>query len=149
MPLTLFLSGKTPKKRGKKAKKKKAKPKPTVADTRITSAANAASLEQFTYASELMPLHVRRGFINLTPQHWPFFALNARTETRQVTVHYGNETDEKCAVWRLVPNDQARIVLSPSSQYWLEENFEAGDQVLVKAMKPDAQRIVITLESTE
>ena len=145
MPLALFLSGKKASK--KKAKpKKKVKAKPTVADTQITSAANAASLEQFTYASELKPLHVRRGFINLTSEHWPFFALNARTETREVTVHYGNETDERCTVWRLVPNDQARIVLSSSAQYWLEDNFEAGDHILVRAIKPDSKRIVITLE---
>jgi hypothetical protein len=149
MPLALFLSGKKPSKKKTKAKKKKVKAKPAVADTQITSAANAAGLEQFTYASELQPLHVRRGFINLTSEHWPFFALNARTETREVTVHYGNETDEKSAVWRLVPNDQARVVLSPTAQYWLEENFEAGDHILVRAIKPDDKRIVITLELTE
>jgi hypothetical protein len=145
MPLALFLSGKKRSKKAAKAKKK-VKAKPTVADTQITSAANAASLEQFTYASELKSLHIRRGFINLTSEHWPFFALNARTETREVTVHYGAETDERCAVWRLVPNDQARIVLSPTVQYWLEENFEPGDHVLVRAIKPEAKRIVITLE---
>lgn len=149
MPLVFFLSGKTRSKTKPKSKKPKPKSKPTIPDTQITSAAKAASLEQFTYVSELQPLHIRRGFINLTSEHWPFFAVNARTETRAITVHYGNETDERCAVWRLVPHDQARIVLSSSVQYWLEENFDPGDHVLVRAIKPDEKRIVITLETAQ
>jgi hypothetical protein len=104
---------------------------------------------QFTYVSELLGLHIRRGFINLTPRHWPFFALNARTETRPVTVLYGTHKDEKCSVWRLLPDDQARIVLSSQAHDWLEEHFEPNDSIKVQAIKKNDDHITLTLGGVE
>ncbi len=144
MPLAGFLTGKAKKQKARKAPSAKAQP--AEIETVEERPAPVVSLDQFTYESELKPLHLRRGFINLTPQHWPFFAVNIRTETRPITIHYGNKTDEKSAVWRLVPNDQARIVLSPAVHEWLEDNFEPEDRILVTAVKPDRDRIFITLQ---
>lgn len=102
--------------------------------------------ESFTYLASLKPLHLRRGFINLTPKHWPFFAINARTETRDVTIQYNNGIyDKKCSVWRLQPSDQARIVLSPAVHLWLENNFGANEQVKVIARKLGNNDIQISL----
>ena len=100
---------------------------------------------KFTYVSELKPLHIRRGFINLTENHWPFFSLNARTETRPVIVKYDDKTDKDCAVWRLVPNDQARLMLSTPVHMWLEETFDAEDRIMVAAVKKEENQIHITL----
>jgi hypothetical protein len=146
LPLITFLTGKAPKKKKKAPAKQKAKPTVDLSETIITPMSKAGSLEQFTYVSELKALHIRRGFVNLTPQHWPYFAINARTEIREITLHYGNESDEKSSVWRLVPNDQARIVLSPNAQNWLEDNFEEDDPILVHAVKADDDKITIRLE---
>lgn len=147
VPLTKFLTGRTKKTRKRGTSPPKPRPQPeAVPDTPTGNlVANAAKLEQFTYVSELKPLHIRRGFVNLTNRHWPFFALNARSETRPVTVAYGDKTDEESSVWRLVPNDQARIVLSPAVQEWLEENFEPYEHIQIVATKPDANKIHIAL----
>jgi len=145
MPLVEFFTGKVPKK--KALPKKKAKPQAEVAEKPIKKL--SGSEEQFTYESELKPLHLRRGFVNLTAGHWPFFALNVRTETRPVILQYGDQTDYKCAVWRLVQNDQARIVLSPAVQQWLEDNFEQEDLIKITASKAGEGKINITLEAAE
>jgi hypothetical protein len=121
------------------------KPRTVIEQTAIKKPSDAAKLEQFIYVSELKPLHIRRGFINLTSKHWPFFALNARTETRSATIKYDDKSDENCTVWRLVPSDQARIVLSPPVHDWLEENAHADDQIQITAIKVDKQNIEITL----
>lgn len=102
--------------------------------------------ESFTYVAELKPLHIRRGFINLTPGHWPFFATSARAETRAVTIVFGGRQDRNCSVWRLTPDDQARIVLGQQVHEWLEENFGASDSIRVTARKLDDNEIRITLE---
>jgi hypothetical protein len=147
VPLTKFMTGRA--RKGRKGGSTAPKPRPqpeTVQETPPDNlVGNAAKLEQFTYVSELKPLHIRRGFINLTDRHWPFFALNARSETRSVTIVYGANKDDDSSVWRLVPNDQARIVLSPAAQDWLEENFEPYDHIQVLATKPDDKNIHITL----
>jgi hypothetical protein len=141
VPLIEFLTGKA---RKKKAQKKKApKPRPKQAPEPVRQM--SGDEEQFTYVSELKALHLRRGFINLTPEHWPFFALNVRTETRPVTIHYGGQKDQKSSVWRLVQNDQARITLSPPVHHWLEENFDVHDFVQVTAVKKGQEEIHITL----
>jgi hypothetical protein len=106
-------------------------------------------LEKFTYVAELKPLHLQRGFVNLTSHHWPFFALNARTETRRVTVYYDGRYDRKSAVWRLVPDDQARLVLSPAVHDWLEDNFVADDKISITAKKLDEQEIQIDLDHAD
>lgn len=147
MPLITLLSGQVRKKRAKKKPKAKAKVQENAAveDTTIRQPLDAAQLEKFTYVSELKPLHIRRGFVNLTPNHWPFFALTARTETRPVTVSYEDRVDEECAVWRLVPNDQARLVLSTPVHMWLEENFDAEDCIQITAVKLEPKKIRIAL----
>jgi hypothetical protein len=147
MPIARFLTGQVRKKKSKKKKtvKSKAKAAVQVEDTTIRQPLDSAQLGKFTYVSELKPLHIRRGFINLTPNHWPFFSLTARTETRPVTVTYGDQTDEGCAVWRLVPNDQARLVLSTPVHMWLEENFDADDRVQIAAAKQEQKQISIAL----
>ena len=101
----------------------------------------------FNYIAELKPLHIRRGFINMTPQHWPFFSTSSRMTTRTVTVYYEGTYDKKCNVWRLSKNDQARLVLTPSAQKWLEENFNADDRILLTAVKLDDEEIQISLKA--
>ena len=141
MPLVNFMTGKAKRKRSKKAKGKK-----TAVSTK-TAATNPDDTieEMFSYTSELKPLHLNRGFVNLTPKHWPFFQINSRTETRPVTVYYEGIYDKKCTVWRLLPNDQARLMLSPTVHEWLEEYFQAGDQIEVVARKMNGNEIQMSL----
>lgn len=146
---------------GHKAKKPKPKPagKPKNAKSSGEAVPDAATpkdpdligpspqlAESFTYLAELKPLHIRRGFVNLTPGHWPFFATTARAETRAVTVVFGGRQDRNCSVWRLTPDDQARLVLGPQVHDWLEENFSASDSIRVTARKIDDNEIRVTLE---
>lgn len=147
MPLVLFLSGK---KRKSKAKPKKRKEiADHVEETAIRQPADSADLETFTYVSHMQPLHIRRGFINLTPKHWPFFAVNARTETRPVTLKYGESNDTDCAVWRLSENNMARLVLASNVQDWIEENFDDHDTIQVIASKSKDDVIEIVLMPVE
>ncbi len=106
------------------------------------------ALDEFVYISELKPLHIRRGFINLTPEHWPFFALSARTETRPVQVKYGDKLDTKSAVWRLVNSDQTRLVVGSGVQLWLEKNFHPNERITIVAHKDNQDEILITLTHT-
>jgi hypothetical protein len=101
--------------------------------------------DSFSYSVELKPLHLRKGFINLTAAHWPFFAQSARTEVREVVLRFGDKTDTRSQVWRLVPNDMARIVLSEAAHTWLEDTFEPGERVEVTAVKRSAKKIEVTL----
>ncbi|MGH2538133.1 MAG: hypothetical protein ACRDHL_12120 [Candidatus Promineifilaceae bacterium] len=150
LPIAKLLAGqarKPARARGRQAAKAAADPRPV--DTTIRRPAEAANLEQFTYVAELKPLHIQRGFINLTPNHWPFFAHGARSETRDVVVHYGEQADRKSSVWRLMPNDQARIVLSPQVQHWLEDTFHPDDHIAVTATKISSDEIHVTLKAIE
>jgi hypothetical protein len=104
------------------------------------------NVEEFTYTTELKPLHIRRGFINLTPAHWPFFAVSTRTETRGVTVVFGGRQDKSSSVWRLQPDDQARLMLGSQVHDWLEEHFEADDKIRVTARKIDEDEIRVSLD---
>jgi hypothetical protein len=151
MPLIKMLTGKArrPKAKAKPAGQARVRSVAPVEDTTIRQPSEAADLERFTYVSELKPLHIKKGFVNLTPNHWPFFAVNARTEVREVSVKYEDKINKKSAVWRLVPNDQARIVLAPQVQEWLEENFASDDRIQVTAIKLDDQDIQITLDHAE
>jgi len=146
VPLAKLLTGKA---RQAKKKARPAPPPPTSQDDQAEEAGQEEGTAEFTYISELLGLHIRRGFINLTPRHWPFFTVSARTETRPVTLLYGEQKDEKCAVWRLVPDDQARIVLSPAVHDWLEEHFEPGDPIKVRAIKKSDNSITLTLGGVE
>ena len=144
VPVMDFLTGKAARKRSKP----KARAKTGVSAEFVEEDAGDAD-EMFTYVASLKPLHIRRGFINLTSKHWPFFQLNSRTETRPVTVYYEGVYDKECAVWRLLPDDQARLVLSTPVHVWLEENFTAQDQVHVTARKIGEDEIQITLRTIE
>ncbi|NIP24688.1 MAG: hypothetical protein GWO38_12935 [Phycisphaerae bacterium] len=151
MPLIKMLTGKTrrAKPKAKSASKARAKNAAPVEQTTIRQPSEAADLERFTYISELKPLHIKKGFVNLTSNHWPFFAINARTEIRDVSVKYEDKINKKSSVWRLVPNDQARIVLAPPVQEWLEENFGSDDKIQVTAIKLNDKDIQITLDHAE
>jgi hypothetical protein len=146
IPIVDFLTGRTG--------KKKAKPKPK-AKTAVAAPELAPlplpdeSGESFTYVANLKPLHIRRGFINLTAKHWPFFQVNSRTETRPVTVYYEGIYDKECAVWRLLPDDQARLVLSPAVHEWLEDNYASQDHIHITARKIGDDEIQISLRAVD
>ena len=151
MPLVKMMTGKPrrTKAKAKPASETRKRSVTPIEETTIRQPSEAADLERFTYVSELKPLHIKRGFVNLTSNHWPFFAINARTEVRDVTVKYEEKINKKSAVWRLVPNDQARIVLAPQVQEWLEENFGSNDRIQVTAIKLNDNDIQITLDHAE
>jgi hypothetical protein len=151
MPAIYFFSGRT-------VKTEKVRPKsraisPSDDPLRRAATAHAPMLsdevepdEEFTYQTVLKPLHIRRGFINMTPEHWPFFADSARATTRKVTVLYGGKTDKESSVWRLQPHDQARLVLSSLVRDWLDTNFGPNDDIELRAQKIDDE-IQISLAS--
>ncbi|MCA9981317.1 MAG: hypothetical protein KDD89_10800, partial [Anaerolineales bacterium] len=101
-----------------KTRKSKRKPK-SKTGTRTTQTATEATTaekkeidpDSFIYLATLKPLHIRKGFINLTTKHWPFFALNARAGSRPVTIYFDGRYDKEATVWRLQPSEMARIVL--------------------------------------
>lgn len=153
VPVINALLGRKPKKKATKSKTtKSATPTetgPTVTvegEERASAATLVNSADSFVYLAELKPLHIRRGFINMTTGHWPFFALNARAQTRDVTVVFDGRQDKHSSVWRLQPDDQARLVLGPQVHDWVEENFASSDQIQVTARKLDNDEIRITLE---
>lgn len=115
------------------AKKKRAVKKRSKATS--ASAVQENQIEQFTYNAILKPLHIRKGFINMTPAHWPFFSISSRTEVRDVVMRYEANVDKECAVWRMVPNDRARVMLSDKAQRWLADNFSPEDEVQISAIK--------------
>ena len=101
--------------------------------------------DTFTYLATLKPLHIRKGFINLTTGHWPFFALNARAGSRPVTIYFEGRYDKEATVWRLQPNDLARIVLGHTAHNWLEDNFASEDKIEIKAFKSTEGDIQVRL----
>ena len=113
----------------------------------VTSASDVLEnrVEQFTYTAKLAPLHLRKGFINMTAAHWPFFSINNRTEVREIILKYDGNTDRKSSVWRLNPNNIARIVLSERAQIWLEDNFNTDDEIQVVATKRTNDEIEVEL----
>lgn len=111
----------------------------------VETAVTAGPQELFTFSTPLKPLHIRRGFINLTPEHWPLFAEGARSETRSVILKFGNTVDKESAVWRLQPSDMARIVLSPTAHQWLEKTFNADDTIHIRATESISHQITINL----
>lgn len=104
------------------------------------------AVDQFSYVSVLKPLHIRKGFVNMTPDEWPFFAINARTTTRDVTATFDNQVDSSCAVWRLVPSDQARLMLGGKGRRWLNDHFAKDDQLRLTVTKHADDTIEILLE---
>lgn len=146
-PLLTFLSGKSAKKKATKAKATKSRKTKTTTTTKKSKAKEGSIEDGFTYRSLLKPLHIRRGFVNLTPEHWPFFSINSRTETRPVTVYYDGVYDKGSAVWRMLPDDRARLVLSPTVHSWLEQNFSSDDALQVTATKISSDEIQLTLKA--
>lgn len=131
------------------AKKSTAGKRTTRAKTRksTTKASTIADKETqaFSYTTKLKPLHIRKGFVNMTEAHWPFFAINSRTTTREVVLKFDGNVDRKSAVWRMAPSDRARLVLSDRVQIWLEENFSADDEIQISATKVGEKEIEIDL----
>ncbi|KAA3662744.1 MAG: hypothetical protein DWQ04_12610 [Chloroflexi bacterium] len=147
MPLINFLTGKAKRKTTPRKKAKTSTVSASVASGKTFEEVVIPTVEEgFSHISELKPLHLRKGFVNLTPKHWPYFSINSRTETRKVTVYYEGVYDKNCAVWRLVPDDRARLVLSPTVHQWLEDNFVTTDQIQVVARKLDGDEIQISLK---
>ena len=146
--LRLFTGRKAKKSRATKTTKAKTPPvEETPAGEPTITGSIKSMADSFTYVADLKPLHIRRGFINLTPAHWPFFAASSRAETRNVTVVFGGRQDRHSSVWRLQPDDQARIVLGPQVHEWLEENFATSEAIRVLARRLDNDEIRITLEA--
>ncbi|MBK7216646.1 MAG: hypothetical protein IPH95_06165 [Candidatus Promineofilum sp.] len=152
MPTLRLFTGRKPKKAraARTAKARAARPAEPVEETpagepTITGSIKAMA-DSFSYVADLKPLHIRRGFINLTPAHWPFFASSSRSETRDVTVVFGGRQDRHSSVWRLQPDDQARLVLGPQVHEWLEETFATSESIRVLARRLDNDEIRITLE---
>jgi hypothetical protein len=150
-PLFSLMTGQVNRKSPKQTRKKV---KTAPVESGESSQTDLASLQiepedGFHYIAQLKPLHLKRGFINLTPRHWPFFSINSRTETRSVTVYYEGIYDKDSAVWRMVPNDRARLVLSLPVHIWLEDNFSSADEIQVLARKLDSNEIQISLKAVE
>lgn len=160
MPLLKMLSGqKSSKASGKgssgkrpstRAKADESKPQAAGKDEIAETIMATSDVEDaFSYVAELQPLHLRRGFVNMTSKHWPFFSINSRTEIRPITVYYDGIYDKDSSVWRLQPNNIARLVLSPAVHRWLEDHFDEGDQILVVARKMNEDEIQISLKPVE
>jgi cell pole-organizing protein PopZ len=139
LPLLEFMTGKEKAKATKKKKQPKLKEpiRPETLDPE----------KQFVHVAQLKPLHIRRGFVNLTPEHWPFFAKTARSTIRHVTVNFDDNVDKDSSVWRLSSNDMARVVLSPTARDWLQDHFEPDDRVQVTGTKLDDEEIELRLEA--
>jgi hypothetical protein len=145
LPLVKFLTGKkvTRKRVATKKSKQSVSAGSLAADTDTST--SIENEEGFTYTARLKSLHLRKGFINMTAEHWPFFSVNSRTEIRSVTVYYDGVYDKNSAVWRMQPSDMARLVLSPAVHGWLEEHCEVQDQVHLTVTRLGDEEIQISL----
>ncbi|MEM7798189.1 MAG: hypothetical protein AAF633_03285 [Chloroflexota bacterium] len=101
----------------------------------------------FSYETEVKPLYIRKGFINLTSRHWPFFAESARMETRPVTIQFGEQEDKSGSVWRLQPDDIARLVLGDSAHGWFEKHFQPNSRVSITATRMPDNEIQVTISA--
>lgn len=154
LPLIHFLTGRRASSGKRKAKPKARTVKPMMGGKAEEEAVSSLETivkpeDSFVHLAKIKPLHLRRGFINLTPAHWPFFAINSRTETRPVTIYYDGVYDKDSAVWRMLPNDMARIVLSPAVHHWLEDSFSEGDEVHVTVTRLESDEIQVTLRAAD
>lgn len=145
MPILRLLNGgiKISKRKPSSSKKvTKARPR-----AKQTSASTMASeeVESFSYVTTLKPLHIRKGFVNMTEAHWPYFKINSRTETRAVILKFDGNVDNDCTVWRLMPAEKARLVLSDRVHDWLSDNFSAEDEIQIFAKKLPEKKIEIEL----
>jgi hypothetical protein len=144
LPMARLMTGVT----GKKVMPAKAPKKPRATAEKSTSAkdmVSAQQLEQFVFVSEVKELHIRKGFVNLTAEHWPFFAKTARANTREIDLKFGEGQSQRAGVWRLVSNGQARLVLEGNAAKWLGETFSSNERVQVEAIKGESGDIVVSL----
>ncbi len=149
LPLIHFLTGRKSSSRKKKAKARTVKPMMGGKKSKSTADSLETVLKPedgFVHVSQLKPLHLRRGFINLTAAHWPFFAINSRTITRPVTIYYDGIYDKDSTIWRMVPNDMARIKLSPTVHRWFEDTFSDNDEIQVTVTRLDDDEIQVSLK---
>jgi hypothetical protein len=150
-PVITMLQGRSARRAVRAAARHKPSTKPTVQKKAAEKPPKPKvdTKDEFNYVTELRPLHIKRGFINMTSQHWPFFMINARTELRPVTVITDSMRDENCSVWRLQPDNVARLVLGPRGHQWLEDNFVAGDSIQITSTKVGDGEIQIVLGMAE
>ncbi len=136
LPVLRFLVGGV-KKRPAASRKKTPKKKSTAKRKKATAASVIAEeeVQTFTYIAKLKPMHINRGFVNMTEAHWPFFSINSRTVTRDIILKYEETIDRESAVWRMVPSDKARLVLSDPARDWLDDNFSPNDEIQITAKK--------------
>jgi hypothetical protein len=131
-----------------KAKSKKAtKTKTSTKKAAKRTPAKQSQADSFSYAANLKPLHIRKGFVNLTPEHWPFFSTSARSELREITVYFDGKFDKECAIWRMQPNDMARLVLSNPVHRWLEKTFDPESEINIQATKLPNNEIQVNLSA--
>lgn len=146
MPFVQFFTGR---KASKAKSKPRAKAKAVKKEVLEEQIPEMDAEEGFVFVTEIKPLYLRKGFINLTPEHWDFFALNSRTETRKVTVYYEGVYDKDSAVWHIQSNGMTRLVLSPSLHHWLEDNFAEGDHIHLLVKQLDGEEIQVSLKSID
>lgn len=147
LPLIYFFTGQKAGKGQKTKSKGRVKAKTAVASEPVVMGTSLDSAEGFTYVTDIKPLYLRKGFINMAPEHWDFFAISTRTETRNVTVYYEGVYDKECAVWRIQSSDMVRLVFSQSVHRWFEEHFEQGGHVQLAVKRLDNDDIQISVKS--
>jgi len=151
IPLVQFLRGRKAAKKTKKTKPKKKRAKKKTAPT-ASSTITSSDIDPekgFTFVTAVKPLCFRKGFVNMTPQHWDFFKINSRTETRDVTVYYDGVYDKDSAVWHIQSNGMARLVFSRSVHRWFKDNFDNDDQIHLAVKRLDGAEIQISLKAVE
>jgi hypothetical protein len=145
LPMARFLSN-TSSRLAPKTKEREVSLEEADETTTAKALRKAGKLEEFVFVSKVKTLHIRKGFINLTPEHWPFFAEGARSTTRDIIVNFGEDKNEEATVWRLVSSDQARIVLETEAQNWLADAISPDERVQITALKDENEDIAVTLK---
>lgn len=149
VPLIHFLNGQRAAKGAKSKSKARVRSQaavvlePTVTSTAIDPETG------FIFVTDIKPLYLRKGFVNMSPEYWDFFAVSARTETRSVTVYYDGIYDKDCSVWRIQSSDMVRLVFSPSVHHWFEDHFEQGDHIQLAVKRLDNDEIQVSLRPVE
>ena len=99
----------------------------------------------FSHEVDLKPLHLRKGFINLTAYHWEFFADGPRSETRAITLFFEDQVDKESTVWRLQPNNIARIMLSETAHGWFQDKLSPNTRISITATKLSNNEIEVKI----
>jgi len=148
-PLIHFLNGQKAMKPTKAKVKVRPKAKAPTESIAIATTTIVDEEQGFHFVTDIKPLYLRKGFINMAPEHWEFFARSARSETRSVTLYYEGVYDKECVIWRIQSTDMVRLVLSPTVHRWFEENFVQGDHVQLAVKRLDNDEIQITVKHSE